>query len=199
MTKRRSEKQLRADADPQSVYDSARANGCSPQLAEMLALRAAPRIMTDAVAFGNKHYMSGRGANPFEGLPAQVVKRIKAKLKKAGVDWRAKKYVSQLARHGEGIATPEAWIEPTRYAMKKALQARGAGAEVGMVTVKPADIDFDTAPKKQKDYRCDKRLIQEEIAGQALDNPEFAQEYRHNKKFAKDHFERLWKKRSGQG
>ena len=185
-------------ASPQEIYDSALRNGCTPKLAEMLGLRSGPAIMTDAVAFGNRHY---RLKDPFQGLPPRMVNKIKAQLKKAGVNVLGKKYISGLARKGLGMADPEAWVEPERGAVRKVLEKRGWSTlgDGGMVTVKPAPVDVETTPVSAKKYRCDKRLVVEDIQRQVEKNPALGTEIKHNKKFAKDFFHKNHLRLSGQG
>lgn len=135
-----------ADAHPsvQEFYRKLIARGESPRMAEMLALRQAPRGMTDSVFFEGTKPIGKAYGNYQQGLE-QLVDRAK----KNGYTPNANDvYDSGLARFP---GDPEAFIPPSggRGYVKRLLEKRGWSAE-GAVSVKGRQPERDPNEGKPK-------------------------------------------------
>ena len=170
----------------QESYEQMRRAGQSHAIAEMLALQQPPADKAD------RTFLAGLAPRA-----AEENRRLARKAERQGVSVSGATYLKSLARYN---GDPEAFIR-SRDDVKRVLEKRGWSTlgDGGMVTVKPAPVDVETTPVSAKKYRCDKRLVVEDIQRQVEKNPALGTEIKHNKKFAKDFFHKNHLRLSGQG
>ena len=127
-----------------SCYSKLIKRGVSQRLAEMLALRKAPRCMTDDVFYGGQTLAQQFGNNA-SGLE-QVTKAAK---KHGYVPNSNDRYESGLCRPEVGMGDPQAFVPASggRGYVKRLLENRGwEGLSDGAVTVKYREPEKD--PRK---------------------------------------------------
>lgn len=125
---------ISGDPAVQAEYEAMRARGEGHRLAEMLATRVTPALLTDAV------FMEGRcNGNQFEHVPA-VGDRFRRRAAAAGVDPTGKFYAAGLAAFP---GDPRAWVSG-RGDVRRVCEERGYECE-GAVRYRPA-VPRDGAP-----------------------------------------------------
>ena len=120
----------------QQLLKQALDNGCSEKLAEMLASRSAPGLITDTICF------SGVGsANPYGTIPPDQQQAYYKKAIAAGVNPKGKKYLASLAAYP---GDPEALVD-SRGDAKRLLEKRGWGSD-GMVKTEARQATSGVGP-----------------------------------------------------
>lgn len=100
----------------QAHYDQCIAEGCSPRLAEMLALASPPQIRTDATFQAKANGALGGGQ-----FSAQTREHMLAQAAAAGVSTDGKVYEPRIARFP---GDPQAWVSGPSET-KKVIEGRG--------------------------------------------------------------------------
>jgi hypothetical protein len=153
-----------ANAAPavQERYLEQIAMGAAPRMAEMIALRKAPRVMTDSVFF------EGRGTldKQFEGTPCGQLDELINAAKAAGYTPNPNDvYEPGLA---EFFGDPKAFVPPTGGMghVQRVCEERGVGCQ-GAINLK------GRAPEKEPEHcRLAPDLVQEQVAAMVAANPE---------------------------
>lgn len=154
---------ISAEASVQAHYEACRKNGCTHELAEMLATRSFPGTKgTDRAFMEGRH----RDGSQFEGLPDIVGKEYVRKALAAGVNPAGKYYSGTLARFP---GDPRAWIDGLDDARRVAKE-RGVGLS-GAINVKTPEgcESRDPAP-----YRVADDIVQRHVANRVADEPALA-------------------------
>ena len=149
-------------AGPEAVafYESCIARGESPRLAEMLALRAAPRCMTDSV------FTAGKGtlAQQFDGDEKVLEKTIKLAGKYGYKPNANDVYISQLAAFP---GDPKAFVPSgdARGHIKKVCEERGWACEGG--------VKVKAGPKRErKSTKLSPDLVEQNVQKMIRKNPD---------------------------
>jgi len=149
----------------QAHYELCRRNGCTHELAEMLATRSFPGTKGTDRAF-----MQGRlhqtGGQQFERLPAWVGKEYVDKALAAGVNPTGKYYSGPLARFP---GDPRAWVDSLGD-VKRIAAERGVSVS-GAVDIEAPAPAGDSGPKP---YRVADDIIQERVSARLAELPELA-------------------------
>ncbi len=125
---------------PQEIHQKALANGCSPQLAEMLALGRPPGCNTD------REFLRGHAnGSQFSGRP-ELGDAYASVARAGGVDPKGKVYLSGLAAFP---GDPRAWVSG-RGEVKSLCEERGWNCD-GLVKVKSPREVPDPGPYKVAD------------------------------------------------
>jgi hypothetical protein len=119
------------DPRVQEHYERCLANGCSHNLAEMLALKTFPGSKGTDRSFMQGRYHKTGGAQ-FEALPESIRQEYMRKAERAGVNPTGKWYSGGLARFP---ADPMAWVDGLSD-VKRVAEARGAEVS-GAVDIEP--------------------------------------------------------------
>lgn len=115
--------------------------GESPRLAEMLALRAAPKCMTDSVMFGELQSIGKRFGKTAE-QQAQLESLVSAARKKGYNPNPNDVYMGEIASEW---GDPDAFISPTdgRAKIKQTLEKKGWASPEGWVTTEGREPEVD--------------------------------------------------------
>lgn len=148
---------------PQEIYDKVIAEGSSPRLAEMLALRAPPRALTDRELFAGV----GSLAKQFDGAEDQLNKLVKL-AKKRGFKPGVNDFYNPMLAAFPG--DPEAFIPPTggRNHMRRLAEKRQMSLD-GAVTVKKPEYREPTP-----DIPLQESYIREKMAAMVAADPQAA-------------------------
>lgn len=153
-----------AHASPaaQQRYLEQIAQGVAPRMAEMIALRKAPRVMTDSVFF------EGRGTldSQFAGTPCGQLDELIAAAKAAGYTPNPNDvYEPGLA---EFFGDPRAFVPPAggMSHVRKVCEERGVGCQ-GALALKGRQPDSEP-----EHCRLAPDLVQEQVAQMIAANPE---------------------------
>lgn len=153
------------DLGVQACYEECLANGCAPQLAEMLALRQPPGCQTD------REFTLGQGtlAQQFEGEEHNL-RRLVAKAKSMGYtpDY-TDVYTPTLVRPEVGPGDPQAFVPQVngRSHVKRVLE-RNNWPGYGMVNRKAVEREPEVGPV------IDPEIVNREVARKINENPSLA-------------------------
>jgi len=169
-------KKNRTPEEIQAHYDECIANGCDHDFAVMLVEQKAPRIMTDAVAFGDISLQNDQwGEKTIHGKTMGQLHRDAARA--AGVNPDGKKYMA-------GIATkpcdPRAWVS-TRGEVKERCESLGLRTLDGMVKVDQPENDTDD-PLDQV-YQVSDKVVGKRLAEEVETNPALQNETKRRERF----------------
>lgn len=148
-------------------YKECLKNGCTPKFAEMLAMRSAPRGMTDDV------FLAGRGTLDKQIKDKRSLEKVVSNARKAGYNPNANDYYDPGVARFTG--DPEAFFThgSGRGKLKRVFERRGVESDgsVNAVTVKRREPL--TAPKKHV-HKLHPRLVQRHLRQMIRENPDLA-------------------------
>lgn len=140
----------------QERYERCLANGCSPVLAEMLALRSFPGVRT------NTTILKGIGTDDgLVGAPPDFAAEIRDAADRNGVSRQGKRWFGGLANHP---FDPRAWVSDT-HDIKTLAEERGYAVR-GAITVPARPLDEEPPPPPRVardllDQETDRRIAQD--------------------------------------
>lgn len=140
-------------------YRELLANGCTPQLANMLAFRQSP-----AERGTDRSFWEGRLVSEYDNSNGKMMLDM---AKKAGINTTGKIYVGGLARTGLGVRDPQAWVSDTGD-IKRIAKQRNLDVD-GVVTHRAVGEPVET-PNVKLAPDIVKRFVKEKAAA----DPDFA-------------------------
>lgn len=142
-------------------------NGCSPKFAEMLAMRSAPRSMTDDV------FLAGRGTLDSQIKDKRALGKIVENAKKAGYTPSANDYYDPGVARFAG--DPEAFFShgSGRGKLKRVLERRGVESDGSVNAVVTKRREPLSDPKKPL-HKLHPRMVQRHLRRMIRENPDLA-------------------------
>lgn len=142
-------------------------NGCSPKFAEMLALRTAPRGMTDDV------FLAGRGTLNSQIRDKKSLGKVVHAARKAGYNPKPTDYYDPGVARFPG--DPEAFFNhgSGRGKLKGVLERRGVESDGSVNAVSTKRREPLSDPKKPV-HRLHPRLVQRHLRRMIRQNPDLA-------------------------